>query len=334
MHARQNELNEWLEQLFHKPFSIKPLAGDASFRRYFRLDDGETSYVIMDAPPEKENTAPFIKVAHLLKTMHVHAPTIHAIEENKGFLLLEDLGDELLLKHLSLNNADSLYKAAMDPLLRMQQYPINQPLPLFDKNYMLQELSLFHDWFLNRYLGLSLTQDKETLLKETFTWLIDHISKQPQVFIHRDYHSRNLLLIRQEPALEIGVIDFQDAMKGPFAYDLVSLLKDCYIQWPREQVLQWVTYFYHQNSKHHGWSLAEFIEAFDLCGLQRHLKVLGIFCRLYLRDNKSNYLNDLPLVFRYVTACTESYKELQSFHHFMQNEVYLPFLNKSSQAVI
>lgn len=333
MHTRQNELDKWLGQLLNQaPFSLIPLAGDASFRRYFRLHYDNTTCVVMDAPPEKEEITPFITIAQLLLSIGIHTPAVHTVEKTQGFILLEDLGDELLLGKLSPKNADSLYKAAMIPLLKMQQCPLNtSSLPIFDTQHMLQELSLFREWFLDAYLGLQLNNDEETLIIDTFNWLIEQINKQPHVFIHRDYHSRNLLLLGEHLPYEIGVIDFQDAMRGPFAYDLVSLLKDCYVQWPREQVIQWVTYFYEQLPNSYGWSLQQFMHAFDLCGLQRHLKVLGIFSRLHLRDNKPSYLKDLPLIFNYVTACAESYKELQPFYRFMQEKIYLPFKEKNSQ---
>jgi hypothetical protein len=327
MHTRQNELNKWLEKILNnKPFTIAPLAGDASFRSYLRLHCGETTYIVMDAPPDKENIAPFLDISKRLATIGVHTPAVHAVESELGFILLEDLGDKLLLGALSRDNADELYKAAMTSLLHIQQCPTTQPnLPNFDKAHMLKEMSLFKEWFLHAYLKLKITALEEQLIDETFEWITQQLAAQPQVFIHRDFHSRNLMIVGQTKPINIGVIDFQDAMRGPFTYDLVSLLKDCYIQWPREDVIRWVTYFYNHLPNTGELSLAEFIRAFDLCGLQRHLKVLGIFCRLYLRDHKAGYLRDLPLTFNYVNACAESYSELQPFYQFMQEKVYLPF---------
>ncbi len=330
MHTRQNELNKWLKNtLENKPFTLAPLAGDASFRQYYRLYCDERSYVVMDAPPDKEAIDPFIKIGNLLAINGVHTPAILAAELTQGFILLEDLGDQMLLGALSHANANDLYTAAMTTLLRIQQCPTNLPqLPDFDSAYMLKELALFHEWFLKAYLELILTTKEELLLVETFDWLTAQISTQPQLFIHRDYHSRNLMLVNPKNSNDIGVIDFQDAMRGPITYDLVSLLKDCYVQWPREQVIQWLTYFYNNLPTTHSWTLMDFIRAFDLCGLQRHLKVLGIFCRLHLRDHKAAYLRDLPLTFNYVNACTESYPELRPFFDFMQTRVYQPFAAK------
>lgn len=330
MHARQNELNQWLETIFnHTPFTLTLLAGDASFRRYFRLQCGEITRIVMDAPPDKEDIAPFITIAEILSAAGVHAPKIYNVEPRQGFIVLEDLGDGLLLGALSSDSADQLYKAAMATLLNIQQCPTIK-LPAFDKAHMLKEVSLFQEWFLQAYLELELTPQEKKLIDSTIDWLLTQISMQPQVFIHRDYHSRNLIVIDANHPADMGVIDFQDAMHGPFTYDLVSLLKDCYIQWPREQVIHWLNYFYQQLPSHHNLSLSEFTKAFDLCGLQRHLKVLGIFCRLHLRDHKASYLRDLPLTFNYVTACAESYGELHPFYHFMQEKVYLPFAKRNA----
>ena len=332
MQTRQNELNNWLKSLLGEmPFTITPLAGDASFRRYFRLQYGEFTRVIMDAPPDKESIVSFLDIGRQLAENSLHTPRVYATDEALGFILLEDLGDQLLLRALSLNTANPLYCAAMTTLLQVQQCPTtNPPLPIFDKAFMLKEMALFREWFLEAYLELELNAHEEALLNKTFDWLATTIAAQPQVFIHRDYHSRNLILISDKKPNDIGVIDFQDAMQGPFTYDLVSLLKDCYIQWPRVKVIEWLTYFYHHMPQTHGYSLEMFIRAFDLCGLQRHLKVLGVFCRLHLRDNKPTYLQDLPLTFNYLTACLESYSELQPLYQFIQKTVHHAFAKQAS----
>ncbi len=328
MHARQNALNEWLKTIFpDNAFTVAPLAGDASFRHYFRLHHGKDSYIIMDAPPDKETIIPFINISRLLAKKGIHTPALHGIDQEQGFLLLEDLGDSLLINALVHTPADKLYKAALTTLINIQQCPTTEPqLPPFNQAHMMQELSLFRQWFLHDYLHLQLSDVEEQCINETFDWLTHEINKQPQVFIHRDYHCRNLLVVGENLLPDIGVIDFQDAMRGPFAYDLVSLLKDCYIQWPREQIIQWLNYFYTLLPNAHGYSLPDFTRAFDLCGLQRHLKVLGIFCRLHLRDKKDAYLRDLPLTFNYVMACLEDYNELRPFYQFMQQKVQAPFI--------
>jgi len=332
MHTRQNALNKWLKKtLGQTQFTLLPLAGDASFRQYFRLQYGNVTRVVMDAPPDKEAVNPFINIGNRLSTIGIHTPAIHAVDTVNGFLLLEDLGDQLFLNVLNHDNAHVLYTGAISTLLKLQQCPTSQPqLPHFDTSFMLNEISLFREWFLQAHLGLQLCSEDNKLLDSTFNWLVSQIATQPQAFIHRDYHSRNLLVVDQTNPHDLGVIDFQDAMHGPFTYDIVSLLKDCYIQWPREQTLHWLNLFYRNLSIEHHYSFTEFTRAFDLCGLQRHLKVLGVFCRLHLRDNKPAYLRDLPLTLNYVTACLESYPELQPLYHFIEQSVYRPFLEKMS----
>lgn len=326
MQTRENALNEWLKTIVgNDSFTVTPLAGDASFRRYFRLHSDGVSRVIMDAPPNKEDIAPFIRIGHLLANNGIHTPHIYAVNNEQGFILLEDLGDHLLLSALSEENVDSLYTLAIDTLVQLQSTPANDvTLPAFDKSFMLGELNVFREWFISAYLNISLTTEQEQLLDRTFDWLTTQISNQPNVLIHRDYHSRNLIILENS----MGVIDFQDAMYGPYSYDLVSLLKDCYIQWPHEKVMSWLAYFHQCLPATARDSLDELSYAFDLCGLQRHLKVLGVFCRLHLRDKKSAYLKDLPLTFNYVMSCLERHESLLPFYQFMQHMIQLPSLEK------
>lgn len=326
MHARENALKEWLiDTLKLDDFQLAPLAGDASFRKYFRLQYNGLTRVIMDAPPGKEDLSPFIHIAQTLENAEVHTPKILAMDLENGFLLLSDLGDQLLLNALHPETVDDHYHDAIKTLFKIQTCPISDPfLAPFDKSHMLKEMNLCPEWFFNEYLALELNQDERNLVQQTMEWIAAEVAQQPLTFIHRDYHSRNLMLVRNQSESTLGVIDFQDAMRGPLTYDLVSLLKDCYISWPRSKVLEWVEFFYTQSSLTKNYSLSEFIRAFDLCGLQRHLKVLGIFCRLHLRDNKPGYLKDLPLTLKYVLECTEIYDELRPFFQFLQMRVYLP----------
>ncbi|MFT4060056.1 MAG: phosphotransferase [Legionella sp.] len=326
MHERENALKEWLTKTIKcSEFEIKLLAGDASFRRYFRIQHKDSSYVIMDAPPGKEDLMPFIHIAQALEQVNVLTPKILAQDLQQGFLLLNDLGDNLLLNALCAETADNYYKETIKTLLKIQSCTINDPkLASFDHAFMMHEMKLCIDWFLCNYLALELSAPEISLLQQSMDWIATEVAKQPLTFIHRDYHSRNLMILNQPPELLMGVIDFQDAMCGPLTYDLVSLLKDCYIAWPRAKILEWVELFYEQNSLASMYTLPEFIRAFDLCGLQRHLKVLGIFCRLHLRDNKSGYLKDLPLTLSYVLECVETYEELHSLFNFFQMRVYLP----------
>lgn len=326
MHTRENALNEWLKTEISSPFTLTPLAGDASFRRYYRLQFADQTRIVMDAPPEKESLASFIKIAQSLAQQGIHTPKIYGIQQAQGFLLLEDLGDELMLGLLTSETVDALYKNALSTLQKLHQCTYHElQLPRFDQTHIQTELNLFSEWFLNAYLEIQLNADDQHMLHDTFTWIGEQLLVQPQVFVHRDYHSRNLMVLND---YSIGVIDFQDAVVGPFTYDLVSLLKDCYIQWPREKIMNWLQHFFEQMPNRYNYSFSEFVRAFDICGLQRHLKVLGIFCRLHLRDHKSGYLQDLPLTFNYTMNCLENYPELQFLHKLMLNKIQQPFFEK------
>lgn len=326
MQNRETLLNDWLKKNLDSPYTLIPLTGDASFRRYYRLQHDKLTRIIMDAPPEREALEPFILVSQLLQKQGLITPLLHAFDVQQGFALLDDFGDTLLLSVLNQENADLFYHLAIDKLMLMQKCPLTNyhHLPVFDKPFILKELAIFQEWFLQKYLKLTLTEAEQELLATSLEWLAQQVSQQPQTLIHRDYHSRNLMVLNQSPT-DLGIIDFQDAMQGPLTYDLVSLLKDCYIQWPKAHVSCWLNYYYDNTflAKQH-YSLTEFTKAFDLCGLQRHLKVLGVFARLHLRDNKSGYLNDLPLTLHYVSATLESCSELQAFYQFIQKKVVLP----------
>ncbi len=322
MQIRENALKEWLETIIgHQRFTLSLLAGDASFRRYFRVTYDGINQILMDAPPEKESTKPFLEVDKILTAKDILTPRIYAVNAAAGFILLEDFGDQLLLNTLNAENVDGYYKKAMDILFRIQaDLPCANALPEFNTAFMLEEMDLFKTWFLENYLSLRLTNEEKQLINNSLSKIADEIQKLPQVMIHRDYHSRNLMVIGDQ----LGVIDFQDAMLGPVCYDLVSLLKDCYISWPRAALLEWLNHFHQRSTAANTMSFEAFTRAFDLCGLQRHLKVLGIFSRLYLRDGKSAYLKDLPLTLNYVMACGESYIDMHPFCDFMKTRIVLP----------
>lgn len=326
MQERENALKDWLKQIIsHDEFILTPLAGDASFRTYYRIQYNGLVHIIMDAPPDKEDLKPFIHVTHLLTQAKVFVPKILAVNMHYGFLLLSDLGDTLLLKELRTDTVDAYYKHAINTLLRIQSCPVDDVhIPPFNKAFMLKEMSLCTEWFLQKYLSLELLPEELFLLEHTMDWIAEQLMQQPTVFIHRDYHSRNLMCALDKGQPQLAVIDYQDAMYGPITYDLVSLLKDCYISWPREQVLDWIDYFYKQSPLAARQSKTLFVRGFDLCGLQRHLKVLGVFSRLYLRDGKAGYLADLPLVLKYVLECSELYEELLPLGHVLQKRVCLP----------
>ena len=322
---RKKLLQDWLYAMPAYAFSdVVPASADASFRRYFRTADKNTgqSYVVMDAPPEKEDCEPFIRVTKLLRTAGVNAPEIIEQDLEQGFLLLTDLGDQPYLDHLSEQHAETLYSDAVSSLIHMQNIKAEamNELPLYDGKRLLNEMALFEEWYLNRHLEVQLSDEQKIKLAATFDLLIQSAFEQPQTFVHRDYHSRNLMLTQKHNP---GIIDYQDAVVGPCTYDLVSLFKDCYIEWPREKIEQWLEdYLYKSGLAHEpNFETAQFIKWFDFMGVQRHLKVLGIFARLNYRDGKKQYLDDLPLTLKYVVDACERYEELKPLQQILEQTV-------------
>jgi len=309
-------LEKWLEQVCPFPLNaLHPMQGDASFRRYFRLMSGENSYVVMDASAERDCIMPYATIAAALQETGVLVPEIIAKDSEKGFMLISDLGNRLYLNELSTDNADRLYKMALDALSQFQTS--QKVLPAFDQAFMQRELDEFNHWFLESYLKLSFNASEKKILQETFTLLTTSAAQQTQVFMHRDYHSGNLMVLPNS----IGILDFQDACRGPITYDLVSLLRDCYIAWPDEKVRSWVWYFYEKQNPHV--SFDEFLQWFDWMGMQRHMKALFIFARKYLRDGTPRYLTHIPRVLNYMVNVSGRYPEFQLFYGFLQ-EVILP----------
>lgn len=321
MEQLEYALISWLKKVLpNANVSLTPIIGDASFRKYYRVKSGAYSFILMDARAEKEHLKPYLFIQNILKNIGIYVPDCFAKDLDHGLLLLTDFGDRLLLDHLTQENVESNYIQLIDLIIKMQDISLTQHafLPHFDKNHIFYELNLFVTWYLESYLKLNLTVNEQRLIKETFNFLTEKLLAQPQVFIHRDYHSRNIMCVENN---SFGIIDFQDAMIGPFTYDLVSLIKDCYIAWPKEKLHSWLLYFYNNSPIAELLEFAEAKEAFELCGLQRHLKVLGIFSRLALRDQKHQYLDNLPLVLRYVMHCLETQPLLQNFYTFMQSKV-------------
>ena len=278
--------------------SLRRASNDASFRSYWRTTSAGREWIVMDAPPDREDIRPWLDVAQRLGRAGLHVPEIQAADPQRGFVLMEDLGDRILLPELNRTNADRLYGQAMDALLAMQQHADTTGLPDYDEARLAAEMELMPEWFLKRHLGFTPGCEQWDVVESAFRALVTSAQAQPQVFVHRDYHSRNLLVTERDPP---GVIDFQDAVRGPVTYDLVSLLRDCYIEWPEAQVQAWVGE-YRDKLAAAGFKVPDeetFLRAFDLMGLQRHIKVLGIFCRLWYRDGKAGYLQDLPLVWKY-----------------------------------
>jgi len=312
MDFRLVELERWLGAQFpSQRCTLAPASADASFRRYFRarLADGR-SYIVMDAPPDKEDCRPFVQVAGLFAAAGAHVPAIHAQDLRAGFLLLEDLGDATFLDALGRGqDRRLLYAAATDTLVRIQQASLPGVLPDYDRALLERELNLFPDWYLARELQRSLAPADRDVLRAAFDALLANNLAQPRVFVHRDYHSRNLMQSDPLP----GVLDFQDAVYGPITYDLVSLLRDAYLSWDEAQVLDWAVRYW-EKARAAGLPVpadfADFYRDFEWMGAQRQLKVIGIFARLCHRDGKRRYLADIPRVLGYLLATCRRYREL------------------------
>ncbi|MCW8194456.1 phosphotransferase [Proteobacteria bacterium 005FR1] len=331
-------LSEWLSTVLPPLFpemgdgipQLQAMTGDAGARRYFRIE-GDPGRLAVYAPPESEDSKTFVALAEFLLGQGINAPRIHAVDYGRGFLLIENLGDRLYLGDLNEGSVEALYGEALMTLLRLQQSPAPESrLPPYSREKLLQEMDLFPEWFITRLLGYELNASERLLIKQTFDTLAGSALEQPECFVHRDYHSRNLVHRQFGPP---GVIDFQDAVWGPFTYDLVSLLRDCYVRWPQERVKRWAL-AYATMAQEVGIappeiSAEQFMRWFDLMGLQRHIKVLGIFSRLALRDDKRRYLEDLPLVMRYVVEVLEEYPQFGRFTDWFKEQL-LPMAREQS----
>lgn len=315
---RQEMLKKWLTGLSEFKFeldSLQAASSDASFRRYFRVlqRNNSQALIVMDAPPDKEDVRPFMHVAALLRAGGSNSPAVLAANPELGFLLLQDFGNTTMLQGLGAHpgQQDSIYIQALNDLVHMQVNTATTGLPVYGADKLLQEMNLFDEWYVGRHFGAALTDQERNWLDSIKGMLIQSALAEPQVFVHRDYHSRNLMLLNPgEAEPRFGILDFQDAVKGPLSYDLVSILRDAYIEWPEAQTLDW-TVRYWEAARKAGLPVnedpGEFYRQFDFMGLQRHLKILGIFARLNYRDGKAQYLNDLPMVLRYVRLVAGRY---------------------------
>jgi len=350
---RQKQLTEWLSSLYpNETFTIAPASADASFRRYFRatFTDGTTK-VVMDAPPQHEDCKPFLHVAKLFEEAGTHVPHLYAQDLSQGFLLLSDLGNTTYLQALAVGNASQLYGAATDALIKIQLASRENELPPYDEALLRRELNLFPEWYVGKHLGVTLTAKQQAKLEEVFVRILANNLAQPCVYVHRDYHSRNLMYIESplpnpldkttshpttlandaskslvipqagEGANEKsnfqfspGILDFQDAVYGPITYDLASLFKDAYIKWEEEEIMDWLIRYW-EKARKAGLPVredfGEFYRDYEMMGVQRHIKVLGIFARLYHRDGKDGYLKDMPLVMDYLRRACERYIDLK-----------------------
>jgi N-acetylmuramate 1-kinase len=325
--ARLALIHDWLSrELRRTVVRIEPASSDASFRRYFRAFCGDITYVVMDAPPGKEDVRPYLKVSALLEAVGVHVPHVHETDIARGLLLLEDLGATLYLQRLEAgDDPEPLYADALDALAAIQVRGRSAAAELapYGRSELAREMALMPEWFLERHLSLVLSAAERELLAAACEFLILEALAQPLVFVHRDYHSRNLMVLG---ARNPGILDFQDALRGPVGYDLVSLLKDCYIAWPRARVRGWVSAYRARllaQGGEAGASEEQFLRWFDLIGVQRHIKVLGIFCRLWYRDGKSGYLADLARTLGYVREVSARYAELQGLAGFIEQRVVM-----------
>ena len=324
--ARLNTLLDWLKAL--QPSwqldldTLLPASADASFRRYFRIESKNPdfgTFIIMDAPPQHEPLNAFIQVDLLLSEAGLNVPQILERNISEGFLLLNDLGNQTYLSQLNDETANHLYGAATHTLVQMQLASKPNILPNYDEALLQRELDLFLEWYLRKHLNIELTDLQQTQLKKSFELILENNLAQAKVYVHRDYHSRNLMVTNHNNP---GVLDFQDAVYGPITYDAASLWRDAYIAWPEERVMDWVIKFWEQGRKV-GLPMPEdfgqFYRDFEWMGLQRHLKVLGIFARLFHRDGKEGYLKDIPLVLEYAIAAANRYIELKPLARILES---------------
>lgn len=332
---RLQRLAGWVAEIFGDDTStIAPASADASFRRYFRVTRGEQTWIAMDAPPEKEDMRPYISIAGMLNEIGVNAPRILHRNLAEGYLLNTDLGSRTYLAELArADTAPRLYADAIAALVRIQSRGREHAvqLPPYDAELLHREMRLFPEWFCTKHMEIPFSNEEERQLQATFDALASAALAQTKVFVHRDYHSRNLMVgDGTRYGANPGILDFQDAVHGPITYDLVSLLRDCYVAWPLEQVRAWAVSFRAQAAAaglEVGSSEAEFIAWFDLMGVQRHLKAIGIFARLWHRDGKPGYLPDVPRTLNYVYAAAAEYPQLAFLRKFIGERI-LPFADR------
>lgn len=343
--SRKAQLNEWVNERLSElleldaiDVEVTTVSGDASFRRYFRAQLPQRSFIAVDAPPASENSELFVEIAGYFREAGVEAPQVYAKNYQDGFLLLEDFGDSLYLPRLlklqeggldaiSEYQVESLYKSAIDALIKIQLEVDKKRLAPYSREKLREEMQLFEEWFCKKFLSLDLSVSERQLIATTFDFLEEEILRQEQLAVHRDYHSRNLLILDATQFPEgsgPGIIDFQDAMAGAYSYDLVSLLRDCYVRWNPNLVDSLALYYFESASAAgliEGVLVAQFRRDFDLAGLQRNFKVMGIFARLCIRDNKPQYLADIPLVIQYFLEVACEYEEMAPFLDWFEEKV-------------
>lgn len=332
--TRLENLKSWLKAgAGLTNFEIEVASADASFRRYFRVITPQGTFIAMDAPPDKEDCQPYLKIATAFFDIGLNVPKIFAKDLGQGYLLLSDLGKTQYAAKLNRDTVDQLYADALDALCVLQttNKPASVELPPYDHALLKREMGLFDEWFVGKHLGINLTKPEMTLLANLKEQLAQAALEQPSVWVHRDYHSRNLMVTEQHNP---GVLDFQDAVFGAVTYDLVSLLRDCYVAWPTEKVYQWVEAYRRKllaNSTLPVSDSDQFKRWFDLMGVQRHMKAIGIFARLNYRDGKPGYLPDIPRTLNYVMEVSKQYKDYKPFYELIQERI-LPKFNMQTGA--
>ena len=324
MDKRKQIIRNWIKSLYPgEDFSLEPASSDASFRRYFRLVKHNCSLIIMDAPPENEEIITFCRLARRFHTLGINVPEILHTEDELGFVLMSDLGSDHYLDNLNDSNVERLYGDALGSLVILQAGTFDDPgfLPAYSAELLRSEMDLFRQWYLTTHLGLDITDEEHRIMDAAWQLLIQSALEQPQLWVHRDYHSRNLMITSVNNP---GIIDFQDAVTGPITYDLVSLLKDCYIEWPEERVKEWVL-GYHDLALQSGLlekkDEQQFLRWFQRMGIQRHLKVAGIFSRLSHRDGKNRYLDDIPLTLKYLISALKNDTELADLYNLVVSKI-------------
>lgn len=309
-----NKINEWIKTTLFKNYTIETALADASFRKYYRLRNGDKTALLMDSSLEKNSLNSFLDVTCRLTGAGVCAPKIFEQNLQEGYLILEDFGTTHYLDILNQNNFKAFYTKAMNTILKMQKADVKE-LPLYDKKFLHVEMDLMQEWYLEKFLHVELNSSQKELIATTLNAISDIVLEQPQdVFVHRDFHSRNIMLKNDN---KIGIIDYQDAMNGAITYDLVSLLKDCYVAYERKEIKKLALEF--RDKKGLKVSDETFLKWFDFMGMQRHIKVLGVFSRLHIRDKKNGYLKDMPLTLKYVIDTADRYNETKEFANLLKN---------------
>ncbi|MFT5758861.1 MAG: aminoglycoside/choline kinase family phosphotransferase [Alteromonadaceae bacterium] len=322
------ELTKWLKQHFsNESITLLSLTGDAGFRVYYRFNVNGQSFIAVDAPPKNSNNNAFIKMQQALNARGIVVPQIIAIDKQAGFFCLSDFGDSLFADTVNADNMVEQYSKAIDllPLISSIEFDSKESLPVYDRDFIALELGIFQEWLLSKHLGIKLNSTELEQLSRCFELLINSALSQPQVTMHRDYHSRNIMMLADK---QLGIIDFQDAVQGPITYDVVSLLRDCYIRWPQDEIDVLFAYFCQKMTAYYVLPLIDKSQWrlwFDLMGLQRHIKAAGIFARLFHRDAKDSYLKDIPLTLGYIIDISREYPELMFLNKLVKEQVLPAF---------